>query len=263
MRVAVLGIGVLAPGLDGWAHAREVLAGKRGRQSAMRTPNPSVLSAAERRRASLAIRLALDVAEQAVRDAGVAADELTAVFASCDGDGDTIHAVLDAIAAPDHPVSPTRFTNSVHNAPAGYWSIGMRATVPSTSVCAWEGSGAAGLLEAATQVAVEERSVLFVCSDCPLPRPLDALHPTRSAFGAALVLGPAADGCAMPVLDVRLAASTGEKVELEPNGAARLLPVLAALTARSASTVRLPYLPELDVLVDVHARAAERSSGLS
>ena len=40
--------------------------------------------------------------------------------------GDTIHAVCTALTEPDYPVSPTRFSNSVHNAPAGYWSIAAK-----------------------------------------------------------------------------------------------------------------------------------------
>ena len=180
--VAVRGIGVLGPGIDGWSDARAALRGEREYVStAMRNPMPAIMPAAERRRASLAIRLALEGAQQAVTAAQrtselnatelpathlnathLNATDLGAVFTSCDGDGDTINAVCLAIAEAGYPVSPTKFTNSVHNAPAGYWSIATGARLPSSSLCAWEGSFAAGLLEAISQVSVDDRPMLLV-----------------------------------------------------------------------------------------------------
>ena len=192
MRVAVTGIGVLGVGLDGWAATRAVLRGEAPYSAvAMRNPAPAIMPAAERRRASLAIRLALEVANQAVIDAGSEPATLASVFACCDGDGDTINAVCAAITEPGYPVSPTKFTNSVHNAAAGYWGIAVAAREPSTSLCAWEGSAFAGLAEAAVQVIVEARPVLLVVSDAPLPEPLARFHPSSSSFGCALVLVPA------------------------------------------------------------------------
>jgi hypothetical protein len=45
------------------------------------------------------------------------------VFGSSDGDGTVLLRLLSALRG-HQPVSPTQFHNSVHNAPAGYWSIG-------------------------------------------------------------------------------------------------------------------------------------------
>ena len=57
----------------------------------------------------------------------VAADVATTVFTSASGDPETCHALCEALASPERLVSPTRFTNSVHNAPAGYWHIAAQS----------------------------------------------------------------------------------------------------------------------------------------
>ena len=49
----------------------------------------------------------------------------------------------------ERELSPTRFHNSVHNAPAGYWSIATQSREPSTSLCRDDESFQAALLEAA------------------------------------------------------------------------------------------------------------------
>ena len=91
----------------------------------------------------------------------------------------------------ERDVSPTRFHNSVHNAPAGYWSIATGARGPSTSLCAHESSFAAGLLEAAIQAHAEATRVLLIAYDLPHPFPLSAVAPVSAPFGVALLLAPA------------------------------------------------------------------------
>ena len=66
---------------------------------------------------------------------------------SSDGDGEIVHRLCTALASPAAEVSPTDFHNSVHNAATGYWSIGAHSSAPSTALCAYDGSFAAGLLE--------------------------------------------------------------------------------------------------------------------
>jgi hypothetical protein len=265
--IAVRGIGVLAPGLDGWEAARSALApGGQYVFAPMRNPVPSWMPAAERRRASLAIRLALEAAQQAVTHALGAIDaqmlaarmgDFSAVFTSCDGDGDTIHAVCLAVAQPDYPVSPTKFTNSVHNAAAGYWSIATGARYPSTSLCAWEGSFAAGLLEAVAQVITENRPVVLVASDAPLPPPLHALRPIANPFGCALVLAPMDAAPRLATLTVDLApnsshAAHGVPAELASNPSAHALGLLKALAqGPGLHVLRVPYLPDLSLACEV------------
>ena len=161
------------------------------------------------------------------------------VFVSSDGDGDIVHRLCTAMAAPGSAVSPTDFHNSVHNAATGYWSIGAHSTAPSTALCAYDGSFAAGLLEAACLAATEARAVLLVAVDLPYPPPLAAHRPVRHGFAAAFALQR----------DSQLQVSVGEGKatpvppgleSFEGNAAAACLPLLAALARPGDALVRLP-----------------------
>src|SRR5205085_5133320 len=116
-------------------------------------PSVDALPAAERRRTGAVIRLALTTGLQALANGGLSAAEVMTVFTSSGGDGQVIHEICEALASAHREVSPTRFHNSVHNAPAGYWGIATRSHAASTSLCAFDWSFAAGLLEACAQVA--------------------------------------------------------------------------------------------------------------
>lgn len=200
LTVRILGVGVLGPGLSGW----EAAAGCLGDPSAWVSvptvlPPPARLAAAERRRAGSLVKLSLGVADQAIAMAVAAGHEidvsrLGTVFTSSSGDTLNCHAMCEALAAPERAVSPTRFTNSVHNATAGYWHIATASRAPSTSLCGFDASFAAGVLEAAAQVAADGGPVLLVASDIPYPQPLHAQRPSPDAFGVALLLGPAEGG---------------------------------------------------------------------
>ena len=195
MEACILGIGLLAPGLDGWAASRPILAGA---QPWMRRPvvlpAPGILPATERRRAGAVIRLALAVAGEAVAASGLDPAALRSVFATSNGDGPTVGAVLDAISRPDGFVSPTLFHNSVHNAAAGYWSIGVGSQRPATSIGCHDGTFGAALMKAMAECCVECEPVLLVVYDVPFPAPLDAVRPMGDAFGVALVLAPDGSG---------------------------------------------------------------------
>lgn len=184
---------LIGPGLPDWATARAVL---RGEQSWQHAPTvatlPPILPAAERRRTSLAVRIALAAGHQAIVDSSFPADRLVSVFASSGGDGMTCHLICDALAQEDRRISPTHFHNSVHNAPSGYWGIAMRATPSSTSLCGYDASFAAGLIEAMTQIAATSSPVILVAYDAPYPEPLQNCRPIPDAFALALVLSPAA-----------------------------------------------------------------------
>ena len=61
---------------------------------------------------------------------------------------------------------------------------------PATVLCAFDASFGAGLLEALTQVAVEDTGCLLVAYDTAYPEPLHSARPIPDAFGIALVLTP-------------------------------------------------------------------------
>ena len=130
-------------------------------------------------------KLALAIAQEATRRAGVDPAELASVFSSSGGDGHNCHEICQALALAGRELSPTRFSNSVHNAAAGYWSIATGAKRESNVLCAFDASFCAGLLEALAHVVVEEQPVLLVAYDTDYPEPLHAKRPIPDAFGSA------------------------------------------------------------------------------
>jgi hypothetical protein len=205
IRVWVQGIGLLGPGLGSWAAARDVL---RGASPYLASPTvlpaPARLPPAERRRAGAAVKLALAVADEAVAQAQVDAGTLATVFTSSSGEGANCHLLCETLATAAPVVSPTRFTNSVHNAASGCWHIAVASQAASTSLCAFDASFGAGLIEAATSVLMSGAPVLLVASDSPYPEPLHATRPLPDHFGLALLLTPAETGQSLAALTITL-----------------------------------------------------------
>lgn len=261
LAVGIAGIGVLGPGLAGWAQAVAVLAGQAPYEPApLNPPAPTLLPATERRRTGPSVRLAIAAAAEAVQDSGIPPEELDSVFASSNGDGQVITSILEALHTPDGAISPTQFHNSVHNAAAGYWGIAVGSSRPSVSLGGHDGVFATGLLHAAAQVVAGGRPVLFVAHDVPLPPPLDALRPTSAPFATAMVLAPARR--ARGALRLRQcdmappaapALPRGLGVLHDANPVARGLPLLAALAAGGAAEVLLPMIEDASLAVTVAA----------
>ena len=264
LRVTLRGIGLLGPGLADWAGGRAALAApeEHWQQSATVLPAPARLPAAERRRVGAVVKLAMAVADQACAQAGADVQALATVFAASSGDANNCHEICMALATPERLVSPTRFTNSVHNAAAGYWHIATASRAPSTSLSAYDASFAAGLLEAAVQSQTDRRPVLLVAGDVPYPEPLQGARPMPDAFGAALLVDAApdapADG-ALATLELSLVADapptrcTHAGLDALRLGipAARGLPLLQALAGGKAAETVVEYLPGLALAVRV------------
>jgi hypothetical protein len=173
---------------------------------------------------------------------------LPAVFASSGADGETIDAILATLATPTREVSPTRFHNSVHNAPSGYWGLAMQSQEVVSSVSCHDASFAAGLLEAAVQAVAGAQPILLVAYDLPYPPPLEALRPIGASFAVAIVLSPTPLRRAQAELLIRIADTEGDATGCVDHGletlrrgnpAARSLPLLIGLARRSAASVRL------------------------
>jgi hypothetical protein len=263
LRLGVAGIGVLGPGLTSWSHAAPLLRTPSDWNSAPTVvPAPDRLPPTERRRASVAVKAAVVVADQACAMAGVDAGAVATVFTSASGDPAICHAMCEALAKSERVVSPTRFTNSVHNAPAGYWHIAVQSRRASTSLAAYDASANAGLLEAAVQCATARAPVLLVACDMPYPAPLHALRPLPDVFAFALLLVPKAASAPWHV-SMALAASGGEPAHCDGEGlerlraaipAARALPLLQALArGQSASLVVEAGGLDLALRVEPHA----------
>jgi len=244
------GIGVLGPGLAGWEGAAAVLSGKAAYSPcATMLPAPMQLPPAERRRTGRVVKLALAVAHEAATSANLDPATLASVFSSSGGDGHNCHELCEALARQPREMSPTRFANSVHNAPAGYWSIATGARRASNVLCAFDASFGAGLLEAMTQVAVDGESVLLVAYDTEYPQPIHAKRPMPDAFGAALVLTPREHGASLARIDLELGheppdtLSDSRLERLRTSiPAARCLPLLLRLASHDAQVTVIDYL---------------------
>lgn len=254
LQVLVRGIGLVGPGLAGWpAGGAALRAPETWQRAATVVPAPDRLPANERRRAGLVVKAAIAVADEAVTMANADPAQLATVFTSATGDPANCHALCEALAAPDPAarlVSPTRFTNSVHNTPAGYWHIATHSQRASTSIAVFDASFGAGLLEAAVWCAVRGEEVLLVACDVPYPQPLHALRPVADTMAVALVLAPvgaassavtgsmAACTLSLRTLAAPVAASACAHAALETlRGeipAARALPLLTALARHAA-----------------------------
>lgn len=244
------GIGVLGPGLDNWPHAAAVLSGKQPYLPAPTLlPTPAMLPPAERRRTGRVVKLALAVALEATAGADADPTLLPSVFSSSGSDGHICHEICQALALATREVSPTRFSNSVHNVAAGYWSIATGSMTESNVLCAFDASFIAGLLDALTQVAVDRQSVLLVAYDTEYPAPLHAKRPIPDALGVAMVLTPERSATSIARIDLTLTDETGDSMsdlQLEALRraipAARSLPLLRLLAIGAAGRAVLDYL---------------------
>lgn len=217
-------------------------------------PSLDALPPTERRRASKSVRVALCAGLEAAAASGRAPDDCVAVFTSSSGDGENCHAICEALATDDRLLSPTRFHNSVHNAPAGYWGIATGATHSADCLAAFDGSFSAGLLEALARVAADPaRPVLLIAYDAPYPSPLDEKRPIGDVFAVGLALAaPQASNRGMRLtleLSADLRPTRLEDASLEglrrSIPAARALPLLALLAREERGRADIEYLDGL------------------
>ena len=202
---------VMAPGLPSLAHLRSIDAGAQPHEhSPLAAPPASMLPAQERRRASTAVRLALSCANEALQGSSVAAAEMHTVFATDEGTGEICQQMLEALAA-SRQVSPLVFSNSVVNAPSGYFSIACGNRQSSTVVSLGLESFASGLLCAFSEAHDRGRPVLFISYDPPMTSPMDEVLPVREPIATARVIGCDAPYCTslrLPLSPSRWSAAT-------------------------------------------------------
>jgi hypothetical protein len=261
MRVYLNAVGLRAPGLPDWASSRDVLRGERCLHPDALPAVSLPLPPAERRRTSASARAAWAVADQALRAGKAAADAINSVFVSGNGDAVILDQLCSALAQPGHAVSPTQFHNSVHNAPAGYYSIASRSHAPSTSLAAHPAPFSAGLLEAAVQVASEACDVLLVAYDLIAPFPLAPFWPAQQDFALALLLAAQPGETTLAQLDID-AIAPGERefsrthqpwqaALAADNALADSLHLLTAVALGRPASLLLPYLDQLALKVEL------------
>jgi beta-ketoacyl synthase-like protein len=149
--------------------------------------SPEVLPANERRRASQVVRLTLSCIEQALMSSPFETNLLRCVFATDEGSGEICQQMLEALAT-TRQMSPLLFSNSVLNAPSGYFSIGYRNRQSATVVSVGLESFAAGLVCAVTEAWSAGQPVLLVSYDPKMTAPMDALLPIGNSTASAWVL---------------------------------------------------------------------------
>ena len=192
LRAGIAGIGFWANGLPTWNDAVAFARDGTLPDNAPTRPSPQLLAPNERRRAPESVAVALEVALAACTASGRDPARLPSVFASTHGDLAITDYVASTLASAPRALSPTKFHNSVHNAAAGYWTIGTGCTAPTTAVSAFDASFAQGLLEALSLLAAGHEAVLFAACDAAAAGPLATVARSEGLLGAALVL--VADG---------------------------------------------------------------------
>ena len=207
MRVFVDGIGLIAPGLNGWAASAPILTGEVIYvAAALAIPVLEILPPAERRRTPVVVKLAIAAGCEALANASQPAAETASVFTSSGGDGDVIHQICDTLTQPEREVSPTRFHNSVHNAPAGYWGIATGAHEPSTSLMRLRLQLRRGIDRSERRKLVSmDENVLLVAYDAPYPEPLNGVRHISAGFGHRdVVVAKAIGERSLSALDISL-----------------------------------------------------------
>ncbi|MEZ5515300.1 MAG: beta-ketoacyl synthase chain length factor [Steroidobacteraceae bacterium] len=260
-RVYVEGIALWAPLLPGWELAREILRGERTpTANPAPRPAPTLLAPTERRRAPDTVAIALEVATRACELAQRDPASMCSVFASTHGDLAVTDSMCDTLAKTPALVSPIKFHNSVHNAAAGYWTIGVGCEQPYTAVSAWQHTFAAGLLEALTQTVVQQDPVLYVAYDIAARGPLGTMATSTGLLGAALVLAPGPTSASMVQLDwcARPAAAAGPSRASAANGAlvagnamSDCLPLFEALAQCGPRDLSLLAAPQLELQLEL------------
>jgi hypothetical protein len=236
-----------SPLLTDWPSARSALRGEGALlDPPARRPAPELLAPTERRRAPDTVAIALEVAARATADAGRTPSELACVFASAHGDLAINDYMCATLVGDPMSISPTKFHNSVHNAAAGYWTIGTGCMQASTALTAFKHSFAHGLFEAISQATADRRPVLLVAYDIAACGALASVTESRGMLAVAMVLNPDAGERTLGALSwslrhgtpVAAAATSAAARALADNAIADALPLFEQI-ANGDGTVTL------------------------
>ncbi|MDB5957029.1 beta-ketoacyl synthase chain length factor [Ramlibacter sp.] len=246
--------GVLAPGLTSLVDLRLACRGEQciAADTPLALPAPPQLPAAERRRASQAVRLTLACVAQALADSPFDPAELRSVFATDEGTGEVCQQMLQTLAT-TRQLSPMLFTNSVHNAPSGYFSIGWQNRQAATVVSLGLESFACGLLCAVTDAVASGRPVLLAVCDPAMTAPLAEVLPVVHGTAAAFVISAGEAHASAPALGrFRMLLQAASQAPASPlpdwlprdwhgNSSARALAALGLLESAGGSALHFSF----------------------
>lgn len=235
-------VALAAPGLDGWEKSRSVLSGAEELQlGEFEKYKPQGLPRNEQRRASDTVRLAFKVGEEIKQYAPAGLDTCASVFASSGGDFSIVHQVCETLCTEEKSISPTRFHNSVHNAPSGYWAIATGSHQASVSLAAFDDTFIFGLLEAMTMIKVEQTKVLLIAYDIKPPFPLSEARQITRPFATGILLSPVRSGDSQCEIEM-------SQIEDPDNHLSSTLPGISALTEYFHSNPIARCLPMLEYI---------------
>jgi len=263
LTVWVKGVGLWAPGVANWTSFLAVVNDSAAPETATTRPTADVLPPNERRRAPESVLLAAAAAGQAVQMSGYDAASLPCVFASAHGDQAITDYMCTTLASAPTELSPTKFHNSVHNAPAGYWTIATHCHASSSAITGGEATFGAGLLEAATLAVADDRNVLLASYDIAGTGPLGEMTSSTGPFACALVLSPHEDRSAMRLNLMPTVGNSAHEPSGDPwmdavaasNPSALALPLLRALAHGRPTALRVAAAQGLDLHIDLEISA--------
>lgn len=159
-------------------------------------PDVQFLPALMRRRCSPLARIMLTAAFAGCPPAERA--QVRTVFASRHGNINESIPMLDRLAEAQ-PISPTKFSHTVHNAQAGLFSIATENRQASSSIAAQQNTFSCGYLEALAHLQRDPgRDVLLVMADIPLaPTFAKLVDEPIAAYGLALLLTNQGEGISL------------------------------------------------------------------
>ncbi len=175
-----------APGVESPSDWQQWARGERSFGPMDAKPDVSFVKPIVRRRLSRLSRMSLEVAE------GCRVNETAPFYVFCSRFGEctrTLEALNGLVRG--EPISPTVFSQSVHNTSAGHYTINNKDQAPTTTVAAAEATLEAGFLEAWTALESGKASrVLVVYHDEPLAEPFKKPAPVLDIpLAAAFVIG--------------------------------------------------------------------------
>jgi hypothetical protein len=189
---SVLGVGAWGPGFSDWRTLTALMSTQPSdpalQDNYRKGPKPQIIPANERRRAPVAVRLAVESSWQAVNNANISPKDLACVFASGYGDTQLTDYMCRALNTENKQLSPTKFHNSVHNAAAGYWTISTVCNAPANSIAGLEWSVPLALLDAIIQSAQEQRPLLITCFDADVAPTMLPIMDNDFLFSSSIVV---------------------------------------------------------------------------
>jgi hypothetical protein len=253
LNVSIDGISVWTPSLPNWVAAQQAFMNAstkdKKKQSILNLPIPlpSMLPPAERRRAPETVSLALEVASNATAMWAGNPTELLSVFTSARGDTPIIDDLCSTLVDSPQLISPTRFIHSIHNAPAGVWSMATVNGQANTALSAHDHSFSNGLLEAIVQCHTEHKSVLLVGYDTAAPTALTYCLEMNEPMAVALVLSAKPSLSTQGVMhctikqrqDLKTQPQSAGTQKPMASGMAQAWPLLKALAAAQTAQLNL------------------------